>query len=265
VTARRRSLVWAARDPDGPNLDGIQIVKGWLEEGEMKDTVHKAIASGDRLNEDGTADPVDAPIDMATGQFNTEKGSSELTALRTDPDFEPAPEAYYYVRVLQLSTRRWTLFDEIREGVEYPDDVEKALDGFFYRLSWAPIAAKKFATQAFSLFAQPSPGEAFPPDLRLSFNGRTSASQAENEGSIPVKQFGSAWNNQQNHVDTCDRARFYSHLASRPRHLLCAARQASSGRLENGCKLTETRRRYLKYPSDAVFRRAVDSSASSTN
>jgi hypothetical protein len=117
-------LLWAAKDPDGPNLDRIQIVKGWLEDGEMKDKVYNALVSGDRMNDDGTVDPIDAPIDMETGQFNTTKGSPELMGRWTDPDFDPTQEAYYYVRVLQLPTARWTLYDEIREGVEYPDDVK---------------------------------------------------------------------------------------------------------------------------------------------
>ncbi|MGD2131107.1 MAG: DUF3604 domain-containing protein [Lysobacterales bacterium] len=120
-------LVWAAKDPDGPNLDRIQIIKGWLEDGEMMDTVYNVVASDGRLNDDGSVEPIDAPIDLTTGQFNTEKGSAELRGLWTDPDFDPSQEAYYYVRVLQLPTARWTLYDEIREGVAYPDDVKKQI------------------------------------------------------------------------------------------------------------------------------------------
>jgi hypothetical protein len=120
-------LVWAAKDPDGPNLDRIQIIKGWLEDGEMKDTVYNVVASGNRLHKDGSVDPIEAPIDMSTGQFNTEKGSPELKGLWTDPDFDPAQNAYYYVRVLQLPTARWTLYDEIRAGVKYPDDVKRQI------------------------------------------------------------------------------------------------------------------------------------------
>jgi hypothetical protein len=120
-------LVWAAKDPDGPNLDRIQIIKGWLEDGEMMDTVYDVVASGNRMQEDGTVEPIDAPIDLETGQFNTEKGSPELKAVWTDPDFDPAQEAFYYVRVLQLPTARWTLYDEIREGVSYADDVKRQI------------------------------------------------------------------------------------------------------------------------------------------
>lgn len=122
-----RFLVWAAKDPIGPNLDRIQIIKGWYEDGEMKDIVYNVVASGDRLREDGTVEPIDAPIDLSTGQFNTEKGSPELMGVWTDPDFDPNQQAYYYVRALQLPTARWTLYDEIRSGVSYPPDVKRQI------------------------------------------------------------------------------------------------------------------------------------------
>ncbi len=120
-------LVWALKDPIGPNLDRIQIIKGWLEDGEMKDTIYNVVASGDRLKDDGTVEPINAPIDLTTGQFNTEKGSPELMGVWTDPDYDPKQEAYYYIRVLQLPTARWNLYDELREGVEFPDDVKQQI------------------------------------------------------------------------------------------------------------------------------------------
>lgn len=120
-------LLMAMKDPDGPNLDRIQIIKGWVEDGEMKDRVYNALASDDRLRDDGTVEPIDAPVDITTGAFNTEKGSSQLMGVWTDPDFDPNQHAYYYVRVLQLPTARWTLWDEIREGVEYPDEVKRTV------------------------------------------------------------------------------------------------------------------------------------------
>jgi hypothetical protein len=120
-------LVWAVKDPIGPNLDRIQIIKGWIENGEMKDTVYNVVASGDRLQADGSVEPIDAPIDLKTGQFNTEKGSPELKEVWIDPDYDPNQEAYYYVRVLQLPTARWTLYDEIRSNVKYPDNAKKQI------------------------------------------------------------------------------------------------------------------------------------------
>ncbi|MCB1351152.1 MAG: DUF3604 domain-containing protein [Rhodobacteraceae bacterium] len=120
-------LVWAMKDPIGPNLDRIQIIKGWYEDGEMKDKIYDVVASGDRLQADGSVTPIDAPIDMATGDFNTEKGDPELMTVWTDPDWVPDVEAYYYARVLQLPTARWTLYDELREGVSYPGDVKREI------------------------------------------------------------------------------------------------------------------------------------------
>jgi hypothetical protein len=120
-------LVWAAKDPIGPNLDRIQIIKGWYEDGAMKDKVYDVVASGKRLKKDGTVEPIDAPINFSTGQFNTSKGDPELMGVWTDPDFDPGVEAYYYVRVLQLPTARWTLYDEINAGVKYPEQVKRQI------------------------------------------------------------------------------------------------------------------------------------------
>ncbi|MCA0934272.1 DUF3604 domain-containing protein [Vibrio alginolyticus] len=120
-------LVWAMKDPIGPNLDRIQIIKGWIENGEPRDTVYNAVASGNRLKSDGTVAPIDAPINLKTGEFNSEKGAPELMGVWTDPNWDPKQEAFYYVRVLQLPTARWTLYDELREGVKYPDDVKRQI------------------------------------------------------------------------------------------------------------------------------------------
>ena len=120
-------LVWAVKDPIGPNLDRIQIVKGWVENGQMKDKIYNVVASGNRLRKDGSVEPINAPIDLKTGKFNTQKGSAELMGVWTDPDYDAKQQAYYYVRVLQLPTARWTLYDELRANVKYPDDVKKQI------------------------------------------------------------------------------------------------------------------------------------------
>ncbi len=120
-------LVWAMKDPIGPNLDRIQIIKGWYENGEMRDTIYNVAASGKRLKSDGTVKPIDAPINLKTGEFNTKKGDPELMTVWTDPYWDPKQEAFYYVRVLQLPTARWNLYDELRSGVKYPDSVKKQI------------------------------------------------------------------------------------------------------------------------------------------
>jgi hypothetical protein len=64
---------------------------------------------------------------METGEFNTKKGDPELMGVWTDSTWVPEQEAFYYVRVLQLPTARWTLYDELREGVKYPDNVKRQI------------------------------------------------------------------------------------------------------------------------------------------
>ncbi|MBT0666758.1 DUF3604 domain-containing protein [Novosphingobium profundi] len=120
-------LVWAVKDPIGPNLDRIQIVKGWYENGEIKDKVFNVVASGQRLRPDGSVVPIDAPIDRKTGKFNAQKGDPELSGVWTDPDYDPAQQAYYYIRVLQLPTARWSLYDELRAGVKFAPDVKREI------------------------------------------------------------------------------------------------------------------------------------------
>ena len=120
-------LVWAMKDPIGPNLDRIQIVRGWVENNEQHDAIFDVVASGDRLQADGTVTPIDAPIDLATGAFDAEKGDPELMGVWSDPTWDPGQNAFYYVRVLQLPTARWTLYDEINAGVTYPDDVKREI------------------------------------------------------------------------------------------------------------------------------------------
>ncbi len=121
-------LVWAIKDPIGPNLDRIQIIKGWVENGEMKDKIFNVVASDGRLKGDGTVTPIDAPVNMETGAFNKEKGDPELMTVWKDPEFDPNQHAYYYVRVIQLPTAKWTLWDEIRNpGVKFPKETERIL------------------------------------------------------------------------------------------------------------------------------------------
>ncbi|WP_288373208.1 DUF3604 domain-containing protein [uncultured Algoriphagus sp.] len=122
-------LVWALKDPIAPNLDRVQIIKGWVDaNGEMHDTIYDIAASDNRMRSDGTVEPIDAPVNMETGEFNKEKGAPEFTVVWKDPDFDPSQNAYYYVRVIQLPTARYSLWDEIRNpDVKYPEDTKRVI------------------------------------------------------------------------------------------------------------------------------------------
>jgi hypothetical protein len=119
--------VWAIKDPMGPNLDRLQIIKGWVEDGEVKEKIFNVAVSDGRMGSDGSVIPIEAPVDKETGAFNTEKGSVEFLTVWTDPDFDPNVPAFYYLRVIQLPTARWTRWDEIREGVTYPENLPEQI------------------------------------------------------------------------------------------------------------------------------------------
>lgn len=121
-------IVWAIKDPIGPGLDRIQIIKGWMEDGEMQERIYNVAVSDDRkIKADGSVDTLNATVDLNTGDFDKEKGSTQLMTVWEDTDFDARQKSFYYVRVLQLPTARWNLYDEIREGVKFPKATPKTL------------------------------------------------------------------------------------------------------------------------------------------
>ena len=106
-------LVSAMRDPIGANLDRIQIVKGWLgKDGKTAERVYDVAWSGDRRpGADGKLPPVGSTVDVATATWRNSIGAVELATVWTDPDFDPAQSAFWYVRVLEIPTPRWTAYD----------------------------------------------------------------------------------------------------------------------------------------------------------
>jgi hypothetical protein len=115
-------LVHAAKDPLGGNLDRVQIVKGWLAaEGKARERVFDVAWSGDRKpGTDGKLPPVGDTVNLATGKYANTIGAAQLAAVWTDPEFDPAQRAFYYVRVLQIPTPRHTLYDALALKREHP-------------------------------------------------------------------------------------------------------------------------------------------------
>ncbi len=118
-------LVAALKDPYSGNLDRIQIVKGWLTEaGETQEKVFDVVWSGDRdIGADGKLPPVGNTVDVETGTFTNSIGSPELITVWSDPEFDPGQKAFYYARVLEIPTPRWTVYEAIRFGDELPEEV----------------------------------------------------------------------------------------------------------------------------------------------
>jgi len=117
--------VWAVKDPDGANLDRIQIVKGWVDApGEPHDKVIDVVWSGDRTaGPDGKLPPVGDTVDVKMAVFTNTIGNAELMGSWTDPEFDPAKPALYYVRVLEIPTPRWTTYDAARNNLRLLEDV----------------------------------------------------------------------------------------------------------------------------------------------
>ncbi len=128
-------MIRALRDPDGANLDRVQVIKGWLDDrGETHERIYDvAVADGRQVGSDGRArDPVGNTVDIATATYTNTIGDAILTAHWQDPDFDPEQHAFYYVRVLEIPTPRWTTYDAAFFGVALPDTVPATIQDRAY-------------------------------------------------------------------------------------------------------------------------------------
>jgi hypothetical protein len=113
-------LVGAMKDPIGGNLDRVQIVKGWLDaKGATHEQVYDVAWSGDRKPDPktGKVPLVGSTVDVANATWTNTIGAAELLAVWKDPAFDPAQRAFYYARVIEIPTPRWTAYDAKRFGV----------------------------------------------------------------------------------------------------------------------------------------------------
>ncbi|MCL4807991.1 MAG: DUF3604 domain-containing protein [Thermoanaerobaculia bacterium] len=112
-------LVAALKDPIGANLDRIQVVKGWVDaKGEVQEKVYDVAWSGDRKPDPktGKVPSVGSTVDVENATWTNSIGAPELIAVWKDPAFDPALRAFYYLRVLEIPTPRWTAYDAKRFG-----------------------------------------------------------------------------------------------------------------------------------------------------
>ncbi|TCN33358.1 DUF3604 domain-containing protein [Sinorhizobium americanum] len=113
-------LVAALKDPIGANLDRYQVVKGWLDkDGNLHEKVYDVAWSGDRKpSGDGKLPPVGNTVDEANATWTNTIGAPELIAVWKDPEFDATQPAFYYGRVIEIPTPRWTAYDGKRFGVK---------------------------------------------------------------------------------------------------------------------------------------------------
>ena len=120
-------LVAALKDPLSGNLDRIQIVKGWLDsKGQRHEKIYN-VAWGDadqrQRGKDGNLPPVGNTVNVARATWTNTIGDSELITVWADPDFDPQEPAFYYARVIEIPTPRWTAYDAKRYGITLPPEV----------------------------------------------------------------------------------------------------------------------------------------------
>src|ERR1700727_1943398 len=118
-------LVAALKDPIGANLDRIQVIKGWLgKDGQTQERIYDVAVSGDRkIDADGRSKAsVGNTVDVANATWTNTIGAGEMITVWKDPDFDPTLRAFYYVRVIEIPTPRWTAYDAEHFGVTMPQE-----------------------------------------------------------------------------------------------------------------------------------------------
>lgn len=115
-------LVAALKDPIGANLDRIQIIKGWLDaRGDVQEKIYDVVwgdADNRKFGSDGKLPSVGSTVDAENATWTNTIGNPELITVWKDPDFDAKQRAFYYARVLEIPTPRWTAYDAKRFGVK---------------------------------------------------------------------------------------------------------------------------------------------------
>jgi hypothetical protein len=122
-------MVLAMKDPKSGNLDRVQVVKGWLDaKGAQHEKIFDVAWSGARKpGADGKLPAVGNTIDVATGTYTNTIGDSQLAATWTDPEFDASQRAFYYARVIEIPTPRWSTYDVVKLGVKLPSHLPVAI------------------------------------------------------------------------------------------------------------------------------------------
>ncbi len=122
-------MVWAVKDPTSGNLDRIQIVKGWTKSGQSFEKIYDVVWAGDRKPDKwtGIVPPIASTVDVEKATYTNAIGAVELKGVWTDPEFDPSLHAFYYARVLEIPTPRWTTIQAAKLGIAPPDVVAPTL------------------------------------------------------------------------------------------------------------------------------------------
>jgi hypothetical protein len=118
-------VVWAVKDPTSANLDRIQVIKGWTQDGQSFEKIYDVAWAGDRKPDkwSGRVPAIRSTVDLEKATYTNDEGAAELKTVWTDPDFDASLHAFYYARVLEIPTPRWTLIQAVKSGLPPPEIV----------------------------------------------------------------------------------------------------------------------------------------------
>ncbi len=121
--------VYAQKDPEGANLDRIQIIKGWVDaDGNHQEQIIEIVWSGDRtLKANGKLPAVGNTVNVKDATYTNTIGATTLLGSWTDSNFDASNNAMYYVRVLEIPTPRWSTYDAVRANLKLMDDVPSTI------------------------------------------------------------------------------------------------------------------------------------------
>ena len=121
-------LIHAVKDPISGNLDRVQVIKGWLDAtGQTHEHIYDVVWSGNRkIDAKGKLPAVGNTVDVKSAKYTNTIGAAQLATVWTDPDFNPAQRAFYYVRVIEIPTPRHSLYDAIALGIDVKETGQPA-------------------------------------------------------------------------------------------------------------------------------------------
>jgi hypothetical protein len=128
-------MIRALRDADGANLDRVQIIKGWLDSrGEVHERIYDVVVSDGRsIGDDGRArEPVGSTVDLPNASYTNTIGDPVMAGHWVDPDFDPSLSAFYYVRVIEIPTPRWTAYDAKFFDIDMPEGTKMTVQDRAY-------------------------------------------------------------------------------------------------------------------------------------
>lgn len=121
-------MIAATKDGEGANLDRVQVIKGWTKGGQTFEKIYNVSWSGERkIANNGKLPAIGNSVNVKAATYENSIGAAELTTVWTDPDFDPAIRTFYYVRVLEIPTPRWSTYDAARHDLTLPNEIPRTV------------------------------------------------------------------------------------------------------------------------------------------